>query len=141
MNRTLFFLWMITILLSGITLAQHRNQYKTIKNADYALALSSADRFLTAWQFRRQDEGLALLSDGLKKNKSEEDLFSLLVGTSNPHHESYEICSGKQLKDGRFSFAVTLYETITDEQWCSHTSIKIIMIKAGKENWLVDELP
>ena len=129
------------VLYPGLSLAQHRGHTMTSKEVAYALALSAADQFLTAWQFRRQDDGLALISDSVKQKNSEEDLRTYISGLSNPHHESFEICCGDRLKDGRFSFDVTLYEDVTGDNTCSSRSAKIIVVEESKGVWLVDSLP
>ena len=70
-------------------------------DTDYVLALSTANSFLEAWRFRRQEAGLALLSSRLRKSQTEDQWRLVISGTSNPHHLSYEITSGKRLPDGR----------------------------------------
>lgn len=110
---------------------------------DYVLALSAADEFMVAWATRNQDDGLALLSPRLK-NKFPEDYFRYYItGLSNPHHQAFEVGRGKRLPSGAFSFPVTMYMHYTGqkENISPPKPLAIVMIQAGPENWLVDELP
>ncbi len=109
---------------------------------DYVSALSVADRFLTAWQWRRQDDGIALISGSLRKRMSEQDLRSYISGISNPHHEAFEICSGKKLDDGRMAFTIMLYEVYTGYPGVYPTGpSRLILSGDAQRGWLVDELP
>ncbi|MHB8653416.1 MAG: hypothetical protein ACYDA9_06010 [Terriglobia bacterium] len=110
---------------------------------DYVLALSAADQFMVAWATRNQDDGLALLSPRLK-NKFPEDYFRYYIsGLSNPHHEAFEVGRGKRLSSGGFSFPVVMYMHYTGqkENISPPKPLTIVMIQAGPESWLVDELP
>ncbi len=119
------------------------NNAKLEIDQDYVLALSTAYRFLCAWQSRDTHAGMKLLSSPLKAKRSEEDWNQYISGISNPHHESFEISSGTRLGDNRMSFEFLLYEHYTGEQWRKPrpAPAKIILIMAGAESWLVDEVP
>lgn len=110
---------------------------------DYVLALSAADQFMYAWATRNQDDGLALLSPRLKNKFPEEYLRSYISGISNPHHQAFEVGGGKRLPSGGFSFPVAMYMHYTGQRENSGPPkpLTIVMIQAGPENWLVDELP
>jgi hypothetical protein len=110
---------------------------------DYVLALSAANRFLYAWQMRDQESGLSLVSQRLKRAKSEEELRTYISGVSNPHHQAFEIGPGQRLKDGRFTFQVRLYEHYTAEKWKGQRPRpgRIVLVRLGPEEWRVDELP
>ena len=114
-----------------------------VVNQDYILALSGANRFLCAWQWRDQDAGLKLLSPTLRKKHSEYDLRMWISGVSNPHHQAFEIQSGRRLSVGRYLFPVRLYLHQTDqlEKQIVPRMSRIVMVKDGLEQWLVDELP
>ncbi len=114
-----------------------------IVDQNYVLALSAANRFLFAWQTRDQTRGLALLSPGIRHRRTEEDLQTSISGMSNPHHEAYEVTSGKRLSDGRYAFEVRLYVHYTAEWWRAPGPklSRIVLTKKGPEEWLVDELP
>jgi hypothetical protein len=142
--RLLLFILAFLVLTSSLIFSQDSHKHSNRKDVDYMLALGSANQFLTAWQWRRQEDGLKLLSDSLKQRKSEEDLRLYLSGSSNPHHEAFEICSGKRLDKHRYSFKIQLFEAITGQEiWsdqCARSAI-IVMVKEGQDKWVVDELP
>jgi hypothetical protein len=114
-----------------------------VTKPDYISSLASANQFLTAWQWRNQEEGLKLLSTNLKRQKTEEDLRDYLSGLSNPHHAAFEISSGKRLGNDRFSFRVRLYEEVTgDTIGIEQPKLStIVVIKNSDGTWLVDVLP
>ncbi|HEV2350397.1 MAG TPA: hypothetical protein VG028_11185 [Terriglobia bacterium] len=134
----------MVILAAQSTPAQKtRNRAAGVINQDYVLALTAADQFMAAWATRNQDDGLALLSPRLK-NKFPEDYFRYyLSGLSNPHHQAFEIGRGKRLPSGEFSFPVTMYMHYTGQKEnIGHPKpLTIVVIQAGPESWLVDELP
>jgi hypothetical protein len=112
-------------------------------NQDYVLALSAADQFLYAWATRNQDDGLAMISPRLKNKFPEEYLRSYISGISNPHHQAFEVGRGKRLPSGGFSFPVAMYEHYTGQKEANGPPkpLTIVVVQAGPENWLVDELP
>jgi len=113
-------------------------------DTDYILALSVANRFLSAWQNRDQDVGIAVLSNHLLQSRSEEGWRMAISGISNPHHQAYEITNGRRLRDGRFAFTIRLYNHYTgfkERAKSRGTPSTIILVKTGKEQWRVDELP
>lgn len=114
-----------------------------VLNQDYTLALSAVDRFLCAWQMRRQDEGLSLLSPRLRGEFAEEELRSYISGISNPHHAAFEVGPGKRISEDRFAFDVRFYEHYTGEkeQFSRPRSTTISVVRVGPEDWLIDELP
>ncbi len=119
-----------------------KNGKEKTKNISYVEALSVADQFMTAWEWRRQDDGLKLISDSLKNKESEDDLRDYVSGISNPHHEAFEVYSGKKLPDGRISFNVMTYETYTGypSVYPSGPTL-IILSKDAHGKWKVDKLP
>ena len=110
---------------------------------DYALALSSANRFLCAWQARNPEEGLGLVSETLKSRKSTEELRAYISGLSNPHHEAFEVGNGKRLSDKQVGFEVRLYEHYTGAEWRRPRpqSSRIVLVEEQPGDWRVDELP
>ncbi len=133
----------VILMLNTTPSAQVKSQPNDFPNQDYVLALSTANRFLCAWLMREQEDGLALLSTGLKTKIAEEDLRSCISGLSNPHHEAFEVGPGEQFADGRFAYQVRFYEHYTDknESFERPKASKIVVVHAGREEWLVDELP
>ena len=110
---------------------------------DYVLALTAADQFMFAWATRNQDDGLALLSLRLKNKFPEEYFRYYFTGLSNPHHQAFEVGRGKRLPSGEFSFPVAMYMHYTGQKEnIGHPKLlTIVVIQAGPEGWLVDELP
>ncbi|MDA2931462.1 hypothetical protein MYX84_16205 [Acidobacteria bacterium AH-259-O06] len=141
--------WIIVItctLLCNATLSgQVRSQLRGFVDQDYVLALSTANKFLSAWQTRDQAAGLSLLSPSLRSRDSEDELRLYISGLSNPYHASFEIGPGEQLPDGRFAFEVRLYEHYRgqriQERRLRPTPSRIVLIQIGPEDWLVDQLP
>lgn len=113
------------------------------RGSDYVLALSAADRFLGAWQWRDQEKGLSLLSPRLRKSRSEDDLRMYISGISNPHHQAFEIGAGWRLKDGRYSFAVRLYEHYTAQKKLGPKPPlqTLVVVKTAPAEWKVDRPP
>lgn len=126
---------------------------KSSATADYVRSLFFANKFLYAWKTRSTKEGLALISPALKNKMSDQELLNYISGLSSPSHAAFEISSGEQLPDGRYSFDVKLYEyyyatTPETQSWKCPALTTIILRKSGVvdskfqvSNWLVDELP
>jgi hypothetical protein len=120
-----------------------RSRAEDVINQDYVLALTAADQFMYAWATRNEPDGLALLSPRLK-NKFPEDYFRYYIsGLSNPHHQAFEVGRGKRLPSGAFSFPVAMYMHYTGQKEnIGHPKpLTIVVIQAGPESWVVDELP
>jgi hypothetical protein len=123
--------------------------------ADYVSVLSSANIFLSAWRDRNIEKGLEFVSPALKKKMSNEDLAAYISGTSSPSHSSFEVSSGKKLKDGRYSFDVKMFEYYRPgepefQSWKCPEFSTIVLVKIGSlesnektkhSNWMVDKLP
>jgi hypothetical protein len=127
------------VLLAGCATVQ-----LTQIDADYVLALSTANKLLEAWRSRDQDAGLALLSPRLRKTRTEDEWRMAISGISNPHHQSYEISDGKRLPDGRVRFVVCLHDHYTGHQQAASPRQKaqhIILINVGENKWQVDGVP
>jgi hypothetical protein len=105
-------------------------------DADYVAALAAADLFFHAWQNHDQETGVLLLSNAAKRHTSPEQLESFF-SASQP---AYEITLGKKLKRGRYTFAVALFETSNNRRARRRYS-EIVVIRAGKNDWAIDNLP
>ncbi|MBV7272064.1 WG repeat-containing protein [Clostridium sp. PL3] len=86
-----------------------------------------------------------LISDNIKKQyKDKNDFEAAFAGTSNPHHESFEIegCSCRS-KD-RIRFKVWLYYNYTGQDLSPYKRPRnnecIELVKINKETWLVDKV-
>ena len=84
-----------------------------------------------------------MISAGLKNKFPEEYLRSYITGISNPHHQAFEVGRGQRLPSGAFAFPVTMYEHYSGQTAAvEHPKIlRIVVMQAGPESWLVDELP
>jgi hypothetical protein len=106
-------------------------------DAGYVFALAAANHFLHAWQTGDLENGMVLLSDGLRHSQSAdqmEDFFS----NAKTQIRSYEITTGHG-NPGHYTFPIVL---VTPRG--SHLSRKfseITMIEAGKNDWVADKLP
>ncbi len=134
----------IMILTANSAPAQKtRSRGADVIDQDYILALTAADQFMYAWATRNQDDGLALLSPRLKNKFPEEYFRYYFSGISNPHHQAFEVGRGKRLPSGAFSFPVAMYEHYTGQkETVEHPKpLTIVVIQAGPESWVIDELP
>jgi hypothetical protein len=103
---------------------------------DYISALSTANRFLQAWQSHDQETGLLLLSDGAKHQTSPENLEHFFSAT----HGAYEITRGKRVKPNRYCFAVVLFDLEATGRLHPHYG-ELLVFKTGREDWAIDNLP
>ena len=146
--------WLLALLFSaGIALffgvgpgacASSRSKAKTSTieaDRDYVSALTAANDFLHAWQVQDGETGILLLSDSVKHHSSPDLIEAFLqpaVGTTR----SYEISHGKKMKDGSYSFPVTLFELASGKTGTVKPHYtQIVVVKAGKNDWAIDKLP
>jgi hypothetical protein len=128
--------FLLTILLvTPVWSRSHKPEIPT--DAGYIFALAAANHFMHAWQTGDLENGMVLLSDGLRHSQSAdqmEDFFSnagVLV-------RSFEITTGHG-HPGHYTFPIVL---VTPRG--SHIARKfseITLIEAGKNDWVVDKLP
>ena len=83
-----------TLLCNASLTGQVKSQLSGFVDEDYVLALSTANKFLSAWQTRDQAAGLSLLSSSLRSRDSEDELRLYISGLSNPYHASFELGPG-----------------------------------------------
>src|SRR4030042_5931742 len=109
-------------------------------SSEYLEVLQTADTFLWAW-VTRDSKGLNLISNRLRAQVNDELwLRQFMVGLSNPHHQAFEIGTGKKLSSDRYVFPVTLYELYTGETTGLAYSGTLEIIKQGKD-WRINMLP
>src|SRR6266478_6345031 len=77
----------------------------------YVSALAAANRFLQAWQNQDHETGLLMLTDAAKQRSSEDRLEVFFTSGLDA---AYEIARGRKMKDGRYSFPVTLFPSQKD---------------------------
>ena len=109
---------------------------------DYVLALAAANHLLNAWETQDSERGLVLLTDAAK-HQSSEDRLQAFFSPSSATQRAHEIRGGKKLKDGRYGFPVTLFEIAAGQErkWTHPRFSRILVIKAGKDDWVIDKLP
>ena len=117
---------------------------KTI-DSNYIRALRTLDEFLYFWMYRNWPEGINLVSETLKQEKSEDEIKMAICGLSNPHHMSFEVMGGKKIDNDTYRFNVWLYEDITggDQGTFDRSKPLLIDVKRynyeGTENWLINK--
>ena len=110
----------------------------------YVFALAAADHFLHAWQTGDLENGMVLLSDALRHSQNADKLEQLF---SNATSRAFEITRGHG-HPGRYSFPVVLV-TPRGSSDATHDAThhvtrrfsEIILVEAGKNDWVVDKLP
>ena len=101
----------------------------------YVLALGAANHFLHAWQTGDVETGMVLLSDDLRHTQSADKLEQFF---SNATDRAFEITRGHG-HQGLYSFPVVLV-TLRASRVVRKFS-EIILVEAGKNDWVVDKLP
>lgn len=113
---------------------------------EYLNALQIADSFLSAWLERDQDSGISLMSARLRnrtppeKEEHEHVLRDFVSGISAPHHQAFEISSGRKIHADRYSFPVTLYEYADGDKGGFSYRSALELVREN-EGWRVDKLP
>jgi len=101
----------------------------------YGPALAAANRFLHAWQTQDHETGIMMLTDSAREHASREQLQDFF--SSGPE-AAFEIQRGKRLNAAEYSFPVVLFNPSSSPR--PHVC-KIVVVKAGKDDWVVDKLP
>ncbi len=104
-------------------------------DADYISALTTANRFLQAWQNHDQETGLLLLSDAAKQKTSADNLENFF----SSRLPAYEITRGKRVGD-RYCFSVVLFDGGENSR-ARHAYSELVVRRAGKNDWSIDTLP
>ncbi len=114
-----------------------RTKVKAVTDADYVSALSTANRFLAAWQSRDHEAGLLMLTDEAKKHTTEDHLSAFFSGNSS--QQGFLISTGKKTGTARYEFPVALMESSGSSVHRRFSHITVI--RTGKDEWAVDTLP
>jgi hypothetical protein len=101
----------------------------------YVFALAAASHFLQAWQTGDLENGMVLLSDGIRHTQSTDKLEQFF---SSGTDRAFEITRGHG-HQGQYSFPVVLF-TLRGSH-VGRKSSEIIVIETGKNDWVVDKLP
>jgi hypothetical protein len=126
------------LVLSLFAVAYARTAHRSTHSSPdplYSSALAAANRFLHAWQDQDHETGIVMLADSARQNASPE---LLQVFFSPGSDAAYEIAHGQRLKQGEYAFPVVLFGTSKNSRtrYC-----KLLMIRAGNNEWAVERLP
>ena len=113
----------------------HPTKQENISDPAYVFALTAANRFLHAWQTGDVEAGMVLLGDRVRRSQDADSLEQFFSKTTN---RAFEIERGRGHK-GRYSFPVVLVSTAGPH--VSRRSSEIVLVDAGKNDWVVDKLP
>jgi hypothetical protein len=110
-------------------------------DAEYIIALNIANQFLHAWQTQDHETGLMMLTDEAKRHTTEARLDAFFSAEADTQ-QAFEINHGKKVKSGRYEFPVALLEVVPGKGNAVHRRFsQIIVTRAGKNDWAVDNLP
>jgi hypothetical protein len=128
----------LLLLLTASSWGQPHKPARTSSRVDsgYVLALAAADHFLHAWQTGDLENGVVLLSDGIRHSQNAEKLEQLFA--SGGASRAYEIGAGRR-HHGRYSFPIVLLAPQGSR--VLRKSSEIILVNTGKNDWVVDRLP
>ncbi len=115
--------------------ARPHSRSATFSDPAYVYALATANRFLHAWQAGDLENGMILLSDGVRHAQNADKLEQFFSATTE---RAFEISTGHGHR-GRYSFPVVL---VTPQAvHLARRSSEIIVVNIGKNDWVVDKLP
>ena len=103
---------------------------------DYTAALATVNRFLHAWQMQDHETGIMMLSDAARQQISTERLEEFFSPNGST---AFEIQHGKRLNAGEYAFPVILFGLAGSHDRAHNC--RIVVIRAGKDDWAVDKLP
>ncbi|MFZ1917382.1 MAG: hypothetical protein WAU58_07410 [Terriglobales bacterium] len=155
----------ITVLIFGLSVflltatgwgrAHKKPTSVSVSDPDYVVALATANRFLHAWQTGDLNDGMVLVSDGIRHSQNAPELEQFFSAATD---RAFEIGAGRGTR-GRYSFPVVLVSvkegtgpsaapssksasspTLPRRSLSRRTS-EIILVNAGKNDWVVDKLP
>lgn len=101
----------------------------------YVYALAAANRFLHAWQSADLENGAVLLSDGIRRSHNADKLEEFFASGTD---RGFELTRGRR-HSRRYIFPVVLVTTQSGK--VSRRPTEIVLIEAGKNDWVVDRLP
>jgi hypothetical protein len=132
----------VLVILSVCTFA-HQLSARPSKSArhitidpGYSSALATANRFLHAWQTQDHETGIMMLSDAARQRVSPDQLQEFFSPAASA---AFEIEHGKRLNAGEYAFPVVLFGLARSHDR-AHIC-RIVVIRAGKDDWAVDKLP
>jgi len=128
----------MVVLVFSLSLSARPNKHsQTMPAIDpaYVSALSTADRFLHAWQTGDLETGMVLLSDRVRHSQDPEKLEEYF---STRNERGFEITRGRSERR-HYRFPVVL---VTNSSGHARRRFsEIVMVNTGKNEWVVDKLP
>jgi hypothetical protein len=113
----------------------HSPKQENTSDPGYVYALTAANHFLHAWQMGDLESGMVLLGDRVRRSQNADTLEQFFANATG---RAFEIERGRGYK-GRYSFPVVLVST--ERSHVTRRSSEIILVDAGKNDWVVDKLP
>jgi hypothetical protein len=113
----------------------HPAKQENTSDPAYVHALTAANHFLHAWQMGDMESGMVLLGDRVRRSQNADKLEQFF---SNAANRAFEIERGRR-HHGRYSFPVVLVTAAGSN--VNRRSSEIILVDAGKNDWVVDKLP
>ena len=132
-------LFLLTVFLTTqVWAGSHSHPAKQADPSDpgYVFALGAANHFLHAWQTGDLENGMVMLSDGIRHSQNADKLEQFF---SNATDRAFEITRGHG-HPGRYSFPVVLV-TPRGSSHVTRRFSEIILVETGKNDWVVDKLP
>lgn len=106
------------------------------QEAQYLLALATADRFLGAWMNDEPDLAEAMLAQ--PRDTPERDIETLLI---RPCPCAFELRHGKRIRAGTYEFPVVLFGPPAGNSRISVKLSSIIVSRTAGDEWTVEKLP
>ena len=116
-------------------MARAKGGVRTI-DPQYGSALAAANRFLHAWQTQDHETGIMMLTDAAREHASRDQLQKFF--SAGPE-AAFEIQRGTRIYAGTYSFPVVLFDTASST--ARTHACRILIVKAGRDDWAVDRLP
>jgi hypothetical protein len=113
----------------------HSVRQTDISDPGYVFALAAANHFMHAWQIGDLENGMVLLSDGVRRSQNSDKLEHFF---SSGTDRAFEITRGHG-HPGFYTFPIVL---VTPRG--SHIARKfseITLVETGNNDWVVDKLP
>jgi len=134
--RCLTTLTVLCLFTSALLAHTARRSRPAVVDPNYTTALATANRFLHAWQMQDHETGIMMLSDSARQQISTERLEEFFSPSGST---AFEIEHGKRLNAGKYAFPVVLFGFAGTHD---HAHVcRIVVIRAGKEDWAIEKLP
>lgn len=129
---------LIILIYISTSLRAHaaKNKHQAKFDSSYSSALQAADRFLHAWQMQDHEAGIMMLSDHARQRISPDQLQDFFSPSADA---AFEIEHGKWRNSVKYEFPVVLFGTANSHG--RRQFGKIVIVRAGKDDWAVDRLP